>query len=330
MPTDVGKYLASRYLVAEPEISSKKRKRKSAPNGAGIIFSENDDWGSGQSVEQPDGNVEILPQLVHETTAEFRKSRRNNWKRLRTNNAADIDGVANTANAVIASAMLEGKPRRVSNDELPVVANVPDVVEMGDGTHAGLQTASAVSAQLKRRTHEERAQFELHKRSAKENGTVYRDGTGRRVTLSTKRAEAKRIAADAADKETEVIQALRGKIQLEEAKKRIEQLKDAKFIPFARTADDENLNKELKERARWDDPALHFREEGKHRVAKARQGSVRRPFFTGAAPPNRYGIKPGYRWDGVDRGIGFEAGRFRAINRRDALRNLDYSWQLDE
>ncbi|KAG6054066.1 hypothetical protein E4U32_007153 [Claviceps aff. humidiphila group G2b] len=328
MPTDVGKYLASRYLVAEPEISSTKRKRKSAPNGAGIIFSENDDWGSGrQSVEQPDGNVEILPQLVHETTAEFRKSRKNNWKRLGTNNAADMDGVTNI---VIAAAISEKNPRSVSNDELPVVANMPDVVEMGDGTHAGLQTASAVSAQLERRTHEERAQFELHKRSAKENGTVYRDGTGRRVNLSTKRAEAKKIAADAADKETEVIQALRGKIQLEEAKKRTEQLKDARFIPFARTADDENWNKDLKERARWDDPALHFRDEGKHRVAKARQGSVRRPFFTGAAPPNRYGIKPGYRWDGVDRGIGFEAGRFRAINRRDALRNLDYSWQLDE
>ncbi|KAG5950799.1 hypothetical protein E4U57_007384 [Claviceps arundinis] len=328
MPTDVGKYLASRYLVAEPEISSTKRKRKSAPNGAGIIFSENDDWGSGrQSVEQPDGNVEILPQLVHETTAEFRKSRKNNWKRLGTNNAADMDGVTNI---VIAAAISEKKPRSVSNDELPVVANMPDVVEMADGTHAGLQTASAVSAQLERRTHEERAQFELHKRSAKENGTVYRDGTGRRVNLSTKQAEAKKIAADAADKETEVIQALRGKIQLEEAKKRTEQLKDARFIPFARTADDENWNKDLKERARWDDPALHFRDEGKHRVAKARQGSVRRPFFTGAAPPNRYGIKPGYRWDGVDRGIGFEAGRFRAINRRDALRNLDYSWQLDE
>ncbi|KAG6104974.1 hypothetical protein E4U13_008167 [Claviceps humidiphila] len=328
MPTDVGKYLASRYLVAEPEISSTKRKRKSAPNGAGIIFSENDDWGSGrQSVEQPDGNVEILPQLVHETTAEFRKSRKNNWKRLGTNNAADMDGVTNI---VIAAAISEKNPRSVSNDELPVVANMPDVVEMGDGTHAGLQTASAVSAQLERRTHEERAQFELHKRSAKENGTVYRDGTGRRVNLSTKRAEAKKIAADAADKETEVIQALRGKIQLEEAKKRTEQLKDARFIPFARTADDENWNKDLKERARWDDPALHFRDEGKHRVAKARQGSVRMPFFTGAAPPNRYGIKPGYRWDGVDRGIGFEAGRFRAINRRDALRNLDYSWQLDE
>ncbi|KAG6059704.1 hypothetical protein E4U17_005801 [Claviceps sp. LM77 group G4] len=327
MPTDVGKYLASRYLVAEPEIS-KKRKRKSAPNGAGIIFSENDDWVSGQSVEQPDGNVEISP-LVHETTAEFRKSRKNNWKRLGTNNATDVDEVASTANTVIASAV-EENPRPVSNDELPVVANVPDVVEMGDGTHAGLQTASAVAAQLERRTHEEQAQFELHKRSAKENGTVYRDGTGRRVNLSAKRAEAKKIAADAADMETKVIQALRGKIQLEEAKKRTEQLKDARFIPFARTADDENLNKELKDRARWDDPALHFRDESKHRVAKARQGSVGRPFFTGTAPPNRYGIKPGYRWDGVDRGIGFEAERFRAINRRDALRNLDYSWQLDE
>ncbi|KAG6017611.1 hypothetical protein E4U54_005716 [Claviceps lovelessii] len=330
MPTDLGNYLASRYLVADPDPSSKKRKRKSASTQAGLIISEDDDWGSNQSVLRTDGDVEHLPQIVSGTTSEFRKSRKNNWKRLGTNDATYADENAATADTMIASAIAEKNSRLAGNDELPVVANMPDVVKMGDGTHAGLQTASAVSAQLERRNREEREQFELHRLSAREQETVYRDATGRRVDLSLKRAEAKKFAADANIREKEEKQALRGKIQLDEARQRTEQLHDAKFLPFARTADDENLNKELKERDRWNDPLLQFGGGNNHEQVKARKDGGKKPVFSGAAPPNRYGIKPGYRWDGVDRGIGFETERFRAMNRRDRLKNLDYSWQLDE
>ncbi|KAG5984072.1 hypothetical protein E4U55_006104 [Claviceps digitariae] len=330
MPTDLGNYLASRYLVADPEPSSKKRKRKTAPTHAGLIISEDDDWGSNQSVLPNDANVEHLPQIVPGTTTEFRKSRKSNWKRLGNDDATHADDNAAAADTMIASAIAEKNSRSAGDDELPVVANVSDVVKMGDGTHAGLQTASAVSAQLERRNREEREQFELHKLSAKEKETVYRDATGRRVDLSLKRAEAKKIAADVEIREKQAKQALRGKLQLEEAKQRTEQLQDAKFLPFARTADDENLNKELKDRDRWNDPLLQFGGGKNQDEVKGRKGGGKKPLFPGAAPPNRYGIKPGYRWDGVDRGIGFETERFRAMNRRDRLKNLDYSWQLDE
>ncbi|KAG5928894.1 hypothetical protein E4U42_007761 [Claviceps africana] len=330
MPTDLGNYLASRYLVADPDPSSKKRKRKSAPAHAGLIISQDDDWGSSPSVSRTDGNVEHLPQIVPGTTTEFRKSRKSNWKRLGTNDATHADENAAAANIVIASAIAEKNSSAVGIDEMPVVASVPDVVKMGDGTHAGLQTAAAVSAQLERRNREEREQFERNNPSTKEKETVYRDATGRRVDLSMKRAEAKKMAADLEIKEKEAKQALRGKVQLEEARQRAEQLQDAKFLPFARTADDENLNKELKERDRWNDPLLQFGGGNSRDQAKPRKGGGKKPLFTGAAPPNRYGIKPGYRWDGVDRGIGFEMERFRVMNNRDRLKNLDYSWQLDE
>ena len=55
-----------------------------------------------------------------------------------------------------------------------------------------------------------------------------------------------------------------------------------------------------------------------------------RPVYQGAAPPNRYGIRPGYRWNGVDRSNGFEMERFKAINRVERNKTLDYNWQMDE
>ena len=85
----------------------------------------------------------------------------------------------------------------------------------------------------------------------------------------------------------------------------------------------------MKAQERWNDPMAQFvtQDEGGGKPRKGVKG--RRPVYKGAAPPNRYGIKPGYRWDGVDRGTGFEAERFKAINRRERNKALDYSWQTD-
>lgn len=322
MPSDKNDYLASRYLVADPK-PTKKRKRKQA--SAGLLITDDDDsaWSKPQTQHEDD---EDGPTTVTGTSAEFRKAKKSNWKTVGKDGASAQDGSAE-ADAILASAAAENEAARAKEDEAPIVDD-DGAVKMSDGTHAGLQSAAAVSAQLKRRQREEREDFERHRKNAKEEETVYRDATGRRIDISMKRAEARRAAAEAEEKERQAKEALKGEVQQEEARRRREQLEDAKLMSFSRKADDEEMNRDLKEQQRWNDPMMQFMTEKSTSTSKGK--SKRKPVYNGAAPPNRYGIRPGYRWDGVDRGNGFEAERFRAINRREMSKDLSYSWQMDE
>ena len=80
---------------------------------------------------------------------------------------------------------------------------------------------------------------------------------------------------------------------------------------LSRYADDTELNEEQKARERWNDPAAAFLTVSKLSCAfelppsfvptqKRTLKGPRKPTYNGPTPPpNRFGIKPGYRWDGV-------------------------------
>ncbi|KAF4995439.1 hypothetical protein FGRMN_5120 [Fusarium graminum] len=328
MPSDLSEYLASKYLVADTKPNKKRKRKRGAEANNGLLITDDDDSGWGNTNVQQDDDGIDAPVIASGRSAEFRKTKKSNWKSL-ASNATPKDDSAAAADAILASAAAEQNAARDEDEDMPIVEDDGLAVKMSDGTHAGLQSAATVSAQLKRRQKEEREEFERHRKSAKEEETVYRDATGRRIDISMKRAEARRAAADAEEKERLAKEALKGDIQLEEARKRREKLQDAKLMAFARTADDEEMNEELKGKDRWNDPMMQFMSEKDTGKGQGKK-SKRKPVYAGAAPPNRYGIKPGYRWDGVDRGNGFEAERFKAINRRERNKGLDYSWQMDE
>lgn len=198
---------------------------------------------------------------------------------------------------------------------------------MESGAHAGLQTAEQVTAQLERARAAERRRF-LHE-SNEANGrgqeTIYRDASGRIINVAMARAETRRKAADDAARSAAALEAARGDVQRAQREQQRDDLDQARFLPLARYADDVGMNEEMRERERWNDPARQFltgKKEGKSVSGK--------PLYSGAAMPNRYGIRPGYRWDGVDRGNGFEKEFFAAQNRRRNLKELDYAWQMDE
>jgi len=73
------------------------------------------------------------------------------------------------------------------------------------------------------------------------------------------------------------------------------------------------------ERVRWGDPMANL-------VKTASSGSSRSKF---AAPPNRFNIAPGPRWDGKDRSNGFENKLINAEGSRREKEQISYEWSVE-
>ncbi|KAJ2898225.1 hypothetical protein MKZ38_004051 [Zalerion maritima] len=332
MPSDLASYLASNYLTVDaPKSKIKKRKRKQE----GLIIA--DDNATGWASNSGDAERDEIGPVVASTSAEFAKTKKSNWKKLNggLKTGRDSDAEAAAADAILALAAVEIDAARETDGDAPVVdstmhvdsGNGPGVQKMNDGTLAGLQTAASLAAETKKQRKKDMEAWEREKGQGNQE-TAYRDATGNRVDVSMQREDARKAALEAEDKERLAVEALRGEVQIEEAKLKRAKLAQARNMALARKVDDEDMNKELKEKERWNDPMARFLAEKQIlETKKARKG---RPVYTGSAPPNRYGIRPGYRWDGVDRGNGFEAERFKALNRKERNKGLEYSWQLDE
>ena len=326
-------YLAKNYLTPDIDTSktSKKRKRKAADSGLTIADDDAIGWDKGGV-----GNEDDDRPMITETKAEqFRRAKKSTWQTIGAPAPSSADQAA--ADAILASAAAESAARTqaTQDEDAPTIAEGSDV-KMESGAHAGLQSADAVTAQLERRKKEERKRFledgDAH--SGKNAETIYRDASGRIINVAMARAEARKKAEEENRKKIEEEDAAKGDVQLRERDRRREELKEAKFMTVARSADDVDMNEELKGRERWNDPMARYieKEGGVNGVKGGKQTKSisGKPLYKGAAAPNRYGIRPGHRWDGVDRGNGFEGDWFKARNKQSSLRDLEYQWQMDE
>ena len=170
---------------------------------------------------------------------------------------------------------------------------------MASGHKAGLQHYSdfnAAESKLQQQKHKD-AQQMVDKYGMGE--TVYRDAQGK---ATDSRPDKKVVLSEEEQRALNV-----GRVQREREQAQAAELQRLSESTFARHRDDDQLEAELKEEIRKDDPMAQYAIKKQASKRKAAGIEDTRPVYKGPPPkPNRFGIRPGYRWDGVDRGNGWE------------------------
>ncbi|KAL9618647.1 MAG: hypothetical protein Q9160_006688 [Pyrenula sp. 1 TL-2023] len=335
-------YLATKYLTADSPSSGshpkKKRKRNHGTDLTGLTITDDNDSFSFSKSHNPED--ELVRPIVDSSnrSAEFRRSKKNNWKTLSTpvgdiSQTPPTDHESEAANKILEAAALEADARRdaeEAQDAPMIVEEESDSRRMESGAKAGLQTAEDTRKMM--RLQRERGEKKVSRPRKEEQETVYRDATGRRIDVQLRRAEARKAEEEIKRKEREEKEERGGDVQRQQKEERRKELEDAKLMNLARTADDEEMNEQLKGEDRWGDPMLKYlaKEEPSRQTKGNASRGPQKPTYKGAAQPNRYSIRPGFRWDGVDRGNGFEKEWFQARGRKERERGLEYQWQMDE
>ncbi|KAI6230723.1 BUD13-like protein [Aphelenchoides fujianensis] len=215
----------------------------------------------------------------------------------------------------------ESPPRRPPPKE---VKREPVDEEEPPAQTTGLLTREQMREKAKRDREEQERLLANVKDSGRGAEAVHRGGDLRKKRLTKEDGE--RNAREA--KKQEEIDAKysaisKGIAQEEERNRRIRDMEQTVQEGFTRHADDEAMNKHLREQLRGEEDPMNEIISAKHMKIKLKSEFVY-PTYTGHWPPNRYNIQPGYRWDGVDRSNGFEGKLALRANRSIAEASAAY------
>lgn len=223
---------------------------------------------------------------------------------------------------------------------------------MSDGSAAGLVSGRSIAEEMQAKRERDAARFALMQAEDSGRGaqTVFRDKSGRKVS------NLELIMAEEEERKKRQRKVLpppewgKGLAQKREAEAQRAEQQALADQPFASYGADAARDEMLRDRVRFGDPMAHLA--GKKRKGGdpalvglkdlgADEAMVESGFAIPqdvpphswlkrriAAPLNRFGIRPGRHWDGVDRSNGFERDLARTQNERQARNEEAYKWSV--
>eukprot|EP01059_Diplonema_ambulator_P025639 TRINITY_DN42742_c0_g1_i1.p1 TRINITY_DN42742_c0_g1~~TRINITY_DN42742_c0_g1_i1.p1 ORF type:complete len:229 (+),score=88.81 TRINITY_DN42742_c0_g1_i1:56-688(+) len=209
---------------------------------------------------------------------------------------------------------------------------------MADGTTAGLRSAAEQAADNERAREEERQRWlDIDPKLLGEGAaTVYRSKTGKILDHNPKedtrhvkkelteeqkkwgrgivQAEGSKEDAAEMDSEEEERQRKRKREEIRVDDPLLEMMKKDKSLM---QGDDESQAKKPKKDKKSKKEKKSKKDKKKDDKALASAAAKRQRQYEGQFPPNRFNIRPGWRWDGIDRGNGFELKVLSMIAQRE-------------
>jgi pre-mRNA-splicing factor CWC26 len=200
-----------------------------------------------------------------------------------------------------------------------------------DGKASGLQNAKSLKAENEKFRDRQKKIFDSMGAdvSGKNADVVIRDRRGRNKEFEFDlEKERKKMEAEEARKKV-YDKWSKGLKQVEAAEERRREFEHEASKPLARAENDQDLQDYLKNQERLDDPMLLYMRKKKNEEKKSK-GVLEKPLYQGDFPDNRFGIRPGFRWDGVDRSNGYEKKFFSVISAKKSLEEEAYRYSTED